>query len=249
MLEPIRPRESTVDACSNALKRHIFRGELVPGQRLPAERRLAETFGVNRVTVRSALDRLTTAGLLSRRQGSGYRVLDYRRTGGPELLGEIATVALEDGTLLDLVSDLLRMRRSLARTLFEALSARLDDDGLAGIAAAVESFAEVADDDDATLAALVAADLDVLMSLLDASKSLVLPLCFNPVIRTLRDLPTLTAAMYAQPQDNLTAYRLLVALLEAPPTDLADRVLSLIAARDRVVLERLSESLQEPATP
>ncbi|MCI1986089.1 MAG: PLP-dependent aminotransferase family protein [Lactobacillus sp.] len=49
----------------------IETGELLPGARLPAERWLAQTLGVNRSTVQRALGELVSQGLLARRVGSG----------------------------------------------------------------------------------------------------------------------------------------------------------------------------------
>ncbi|MEW5988673.1 MAG: GntR family transcriptional regulator [Chloroflexota bacterium] len=54
----------------NLLER-IEAGELVPGDRLPSERDLSETLGVNRLTLRRALRVLEERGLLVRRQGAG----------------------------------------------------------------------------------------------------------------------------------------------------------------------------------
>ena len=45
--------------------------ELHPGDKLPSEQDLSETFGVSRMTVRKALDILVQEGLLSREQGRG----------------------------------------------------------------------------------------------------------------------------------------------------------------------------------
>lgn len=53
------------------LRREIADGRLPLGSRVPTEQALAERYGVARMTVRHALDRLTTAGLLVRRQGIG----------------------------------------------------------------------------------------------------------------------------------------------------------------------------------
>jgi len=47
---------------------------LVPGSRLPGEYRLAEIFGVNRITMRNALGRLQEEGLLQARKGAGIFV-------------------------------------------------------------------------------------------------------------------------------------------------------------------------------
>lgn len=50
---------------------YIKNGDLLPGQRLPAERKLAEFFSVNRSTVVHALDELVDLGWIVRKQGSG----------------------------------------------------------------------------------------------------------------------------------------------------------------------------------
>lgn len=54
-----------------ALAQAIRVGQLKPGNALPAEREIAETAGISRVTVRKAIDRLVEAGLLVRKRGSG----------------------------------------------------------------------------------------------------------------------------------------------------------------------------------
>ena len=54
-----------------ALRAAIDRRILDSDDALPAERDLAEEFGVSRITVRKAIDGLVNEGLLVRRQGSG----------------------------------------------------------------------------------------------------------------------------------------------------------------------------------
>lgn len=51
------------------LQEAIARGRLAPGQPLPGENRLAQDYGVSRVTIRRALDGLEGAGLVERRAG------------------------------------------------------------------------------------------------------------------------------------------------------------------------------------
>lgn len=93
----------------------IARGTYVRGERLPAEHDLAETFGVNRHTVRRAIAVLTERGILRATRGSGTFVeqmpLTYpitqrtrfseivskqEREPGGELVGSVVEPASED---------------------------------------------------------------------------------------------------------------------------------------------------------
>jgi DNA-binding GntR family transcriptional regulator len=68
-----RPRPVT-DQVVSLLDERIRSGHYPSGQRLPSEAELAEEFGVSRNTVRTALTRLATAGLIQRKHGSGTYV-------------------------------------------------------------------------------------------------------------------------------------------------------------------------------
>lgn len=57
-----------------SLRDQIADGRLCDGETLPGEQRLAETYGVSRVTVRRALDVLNENGLIEKRAGSGTTV-------------------------------------------------------------------------------------------------------------------------------------------------------------------------------
>ncbi|MDX2041093.1 MAG: FadR/GntR family transcriptional regulator [Acidobacteriota bacterium] len=65
-------------------KRLISEGSLVPGQRLPAERELAEHFGVSRSSLRQALKVLEIMGVISQRVGDGT----YLNAAAPAILAE-----------------------------------------------------------------------------------------------------------------------------------------------------------------
>ncbi|NNK78971.1 MAG: GntR family transcriptional regulator [Litoreibacter sp.] len=64
-----------------SLRDQISDGRLSAGETLPGEQRLAESFGVSRVTVRRALDALSDAGLIEKRAGSGTTVRARALTG------------------------------------------------------------------------------------------------------------------------------------------------------------------------
>lgn len=61
---------------AESLLDQIESGKLTPGDRLPPERELSQTLGVNRLTLRRALRVLETQGLLVRRQGAGTYIAE-----------------------------------------------------------------------------------------------------------------------------------------------------------------------------
>lgn len=67
----------------------ISRGELKPGEKLPAEREMAESLGVSRASVREALTALEAIGILAIRPGEGTFV---RQTSSSETFEPLALV-------------------------------------------------------------------------------------------------------------------------------------------------------------
>lgn len=89
-----------------SLRREILEGKLEVGAPLPSERVLAEKFGVNRHAIREALKRLEQAGLIRITHGGATRVLDWRDTGGLQVL-------------LDLLGDTFDPPPEIARSVIE----------------------------------------------------------------------------------------------------------------------------------
>ena len=225
---------TTANTCFSTLRREILSGHYAPGDRLPPERRLADDMGVGRVTVRSALTRLASANLLQVRQGSGYVVQDYRRAGGPDLLGDVVAIAAESGAFSDVARDLLHVRRHLASAVLERLQERpLSVDDRARLTRAVDAMEAAVSED---LETIIHRDLDILAVLLDATGSPVLGLCINPISSVLLALPELGAAMYAKPMENVRAWRALSAALSSTvPLDVPGWT-TLLEARDEQTL-------------
>ncbi len=74
---PLRSRTTLASQLAEGLRRRIMDGEFPPAGRLPSEAALAETYQVSRVTVRSALRKLESQGLIDVRHGSGSFVSDF----------------------------------------------------------------------------------------------------------------------------------------------------------------------------
>ncbi len=69
-------RKSVSDAVQEEVKRLITSGEWKAGTKIPSENELASMMGVSRVSVRSALQRLSSLGLIESRQGGGTFVCE-----------------------------------------------------------------------------------------------------------------------------------------------------------------------------
>jgi len=82
--KPIKPK-SISDQIFEQLRDLIFRGKLSPGEKLPPERELANSFGVSRPSVKSAINKLINLGLVVQRQGQGtfVRSLESRYLENP----------------------------------------------------------------------------------------------------------------------------------------------------------------------
>ena len=94
-------RETLSDQVAAEILRQIVSGELNPGDRLPAERKLSDDLGVSRVSVRAGLQKLKAQGLLQSVQGGGTSVAGPNiNSGDPALL---ALAKLDRSSLVDLV--------------------------------------------------------------------------------------------------------------------------------------------------
>lgn len=69
------------------VREKIEEGEYLPGMAIPSESSLAETYGINRHTVRNAIDALVDEGKLKRVQGKGVYVVGERAERDLEHLG------------------------------------------------------------------------------------------------------------------------------------------------------------------
>jgi len=67
----IKDPRSVYHRVVDEIKTRIFEGRLKPGDRLPAERELAEMLGVSRTSVREALKMLAAEGLVKIKHGQG----------------------------------------------------------------------------------------------------------------------------------------------------------------------------------
>ena len=110
-LRPIKPKRIS-DQVFEQIRELIYRGELKPGEQLLPERELASSLEVSRTTVRNAINKLVTLGLLEHRQGQGTFVTTPNGNQGNPL----ATIlAVDDVTIHDLLEVRLGLECNAAR--------------------------------------------------------------------------------------------------------------------------------------
>ncbi|HET8729536.1 MAG TPA: FCD domain-containing protein [Moraxellaceae bacterium] len=121
------------------LCRDIIHGRIVAGNNLLAERKLAESRGLNRGAVREAMKRLAQMRLIRTVHGGGNRVEDWREVAGLELLPEllVGDTGLPDFAML---RGLLEMRASLAVDAARLTAQRATPEQVEALDAVVQSM-------------------------------------------------------------------------------------------------------------
>ncbi len=78
-IKPIKPKRIS-DQVFDQIRELIYRGKLRPGEKMMTERELAEAMKVSRTTIRDAIQRLVTMGLVDQKQGQGTFVKSIEDT-------------------------------------------------------------------------------------------------------------------------------------------------------------------------
>ena len=178
-------KPSISDDITRRLLRDILRGRINPGEKLPPERELAVRFNTNRNTLREALRNLTTLNLIAARQGDGLRVQDFRKSGEWTLVPWF--LQMEGGTVderVQLLEDILRLRRILIEDVVRTLARQGTPEEIRGIRALVQQQR----DHFGNARAMVKTDLDILLAMVDASRSLAFKWIFNTVVRMYKEI-------------------------------------------------------------
>jgi GntR family transcriptional repressor for pyruvate dehydrogenase complex len=212
LFEPLT-RQSASLRISAAIEQKIMRRTLRPGDALPTETQLAEQFAVHRSTIREALRRLESAGLVGREGGS--KKLRITRPGHAETASRVGrTLALDDVTFIELWE---AMRAVAPRT--AALAAQHGAAQSAATLEAIVNAVETARGADAAVGWVV----DFFGKLAEMSGNRVLMLAMQPVMKLLA--PSLRRMIDRVPQGRtriLVAQRCIVEAIRTGKPDEAE---------------------------
>ena len=123
---PMLQRQSLSERVVTALKGYLLQDGVRAGDRLPAERQLAEALNVSRTVLREALSQLIGAGLIRRESPRKLQVADFDRG---QLRAELAQLLEIDTSL----QDLIELRVFVEIGALEMIVQRLNDEHLAAI--------------------------------------------------------------------------------------------------------------------
>jgi GntR family transcriptional repressor for pyruvate dehydrogenase complex len=138
---PLEPT-TRADDITDRLVTAIATGEYLPGQRLPAERELATSLRVGRMTVRQALARLVEQGLIETQRGRGGGSFVLAQDSRPEQDGR-STSAVAQRTLAARWSDLSDTSAAIGRlhgTVAEAAAENRTDADVALLRDRLEAY-------------------------------------------------------------------------------------------------------------
>jgi GntR family transcriptional repressor for pyruvate dehydrogenase complex len=148
----------------------VLKGVLKEGDQLPAERELAQQFGVSRTAVREAIKALHEKGLVDAHPGRGTFIANGNSNSMRQSLDRILKSGQADGA-----AHLVEIREILEPEIAALAAVRADDQDLATMREAVSVMDNANQDADA----FIEADLDFHLSLAEAAA--------NPFVLSLID--------------------------------------------------------------
>jgi GntR family transcriptional repressor for pyruvate dehydrogenase complex len=244
--DQVRQRRLSDDIVEQ-LERMILEGTLRAGERLPAERALAEQFGVSRPSLREAIQKLTAKGLLISRQGGGnYVVESLGSTFSDPLLHLLESSA-------DAQRDLLEFRHTLEASCAYYAAIRATDVDRARLREAFDALQDCyARVDEVSRAEEGAADANFHLAIAEASHNAVLLHTIRGLFDLLRrNVVTNIGGMYKQRSETrdmlINQHReLYLAIIEGRGDD-AREVSSRHLLYVQEVLEEVRQQVQRTA--
>jgi len=152
------------------IEESIVKGDLKPGDQLPAERDLAQRFGVSRTAVREAVKALREKGLVEAYSGKGTFITDGTTQAVRQSLDLMVKIGQTEGT-----NHLAELRAILEPEIAALAAARIQDPELVTMREAVSIMDASGKDPEA----YIEADLDFHLALAEAAA--------NPLILSLLD--------------------------------------------------------------
>lgn len=231
-------KENVTGKLFKELRDQLLAGRWEAGERLPSERALADQHGVNRVSVRGAVGRLVALGLVTVKRGDGIRASGVQEAGSLDLLGHLLEASESLIVPLDVVRDLLEIRRMVAAEAVALACQRGTADDLADLKRIAAEQGRVMDDP----AAFRAGDVAFARAVLAAGRNVALQLLLNTIERFYDARSEIGEALLGDPAVTLASYYGTIALVEqGDPRAAREAVRDALEPIDAAALEHLKE--------
>lgn len=158
------------------LKTAIMHGDLKPGDKLPAERTLAEMLGVSRTSIREALKMLAASGMVEIKHGQGVFITEQKSPGN--LLLDFFGQNLIDNKTLE---DLFELRKLIETQNAIWACQRGSDEDIEDLANLVEKTIKMVHENEQDLVILAKQDSEFHTKLAEASGNKI-------IVRVMHDL-------------------------------------------------------------
>jgi len=203
-------KQSISDEITRQILRQILKGQIAPGDKLPPERELAGMFNTNRNTLREAIRNLQTLNVVEARQGDGLNVRNFREDGELNLLPHYLREAPDADELLNVLEDMLRVRRLLLADVCTLIASRATKTQLAEIRRLIALQRTQTENPEK----MVRTDLLVSLALVKASGSVTSRWLFNTVARVYTEIVFQFPALWVFTPDYADAHEQIVSAAE-----------------------------------
>jgi GntR family transcriptional regulator, transcriptional repressor for pyruvate dehydrogenase complex len=188
------------------IEESVQKGTLKEGDQLPAERELAQQFGVSRTAVREATKALHEKGLVDAFPGRGTFVTSGKSNSMRESLGQILRSGQADGA-----AHLVEIREILEPEIAALAAVRADEQDLATMREAVAVMDNARDDADT----YIEADLDFHLALAEAAANPFVLSLIDSIVGMLREQRMRTFFVEGGPARGQFHHKRILAAMES----------------------------------
>ncbi len=230
-LRTIPRTKSVPERVLDEITRLVMDGVLKPGDRLPSESELAESFGVGRSSLREAMRALQLLGMVEVVQGKGTFL---RGT-------HVLPLAINWTRLAstDLISQIMEARQIIEVAIAQFAAERATEEDFAAMRVAIEHAAEAEGDPDISGRASV----DFHLALAEATHNKVLYLMYRTVRELYVETARRTQATPASMADRLRDHRRLLESVERRDPELAGQLMAEHIEKGKQFLARSQEEI------
>jgi GntR family transcriptional repressor for pyruvate dehydrogenase complex len=213
------------------IEESIVKGDLKPGDQLPAERDLAQRFGVSRTAVREAVKALREKGLVEAYSGRGTFITDGTSQAVRQSLDLMVKIGQADGT-----NHLAEVRAILEPEIAALAALRIQEPELATMREAVAVMDRAGQDPEA----YIEADLDFHLALAEGAANPLILSLLDSIVGLLREQRLRIFRVPGGPERGQFHHKRILEAIERHDAEKARQAM-------RSHLQQVSEDSQAPA--